>query len=130
MDISVNSADHEVIGSGTFSTFSNEKPSIISIVRGKESFKISLTFKEDQSGNNRDIKYSGAKDEKKNEVNINLELINFRDTLPVGLTSPIMIGFFDNGDKIYLQLNIRKLGGNTDRHEINYTFYLEAKLNG
>ncbi len=124
METSISSNGRKVVSSGSFSTF-NEEASVISLIRGSEGFDISVTLKEDNSSNQASMKIESKKDEKKNLVNIDLVLFNFKGPFSSGFVEPVNIGFFDNKDKIYLQINARNLGANTKRYEINYTIYLE-----
>jgi hypothetical protein len=117
----------ELLSSGIFSTF-NDEPTVISVHKGSEGFNLTINFIEDSSNpESRLGNVKIEKDKEKNYVNVTLELININSTFFSGLSSPIAIGRFDNGDKVYLQINARKLGASLNRYEITYTVYVEGK---
>lgn len=126
MEVSVKSSNKEILASGSFTNFDKED-STISLKKGKEGFDIKISFREEEPGFPPKLEVKHDKDQIKNLVTAHVILTNFKGPLPNGFAEPLAIGLFDNGDKIYLQLNIRKLGPKVDRYDINYTIYLEEK---
>ena len=127
METSIRSGDSLVVGSGILSTFEANQPTTLSLIRDKEEFNITLTFSNDSASSQPAMKTESRKNEHRNSVEIKLELINFNNPFGMGFVDPMLIGNFDNGDKIFLQLQVKRLAPNSNRYEINYTFYLKAK---
>lgn len=113
-----------ILDNGVFTTF-NDDPSVLNLARGKEGFTIHIKFEEDSSNPKPMLKMDGHKDKNKNYVTVYITLINFNSNLYLGFTNPMSIGKFDNGDKVYIHINARRIGSEIKRHEISYTIYLE-----
>lgn len=123
MDFEIKAGNKKIIDSGSFIIFGKNLTTII-IKKGSEKFSFDFIF-EDVSGEKQQIKIDSKKYEKENHAQIILKFINFNDAIGSGLTEPLEVGYFDNGDKIFLHLWVQKLGG-SDR-KVSYTFYLEKK---
>ena len=115
--------NRKVISSGNFICFDNE-PSIISFERETEKISLKLVFSPEQPKDKVEFNTEGSGD----NLLITMTIPQIENSLGSGLTKPIKLANFDNGDPIYLHLWVRKLA--IMQLEVIYTIYIGDIENG
>lgn len=121
MTVDITTGGKKVYSNGSFITF-DEKPSKIVIKRGKESVSFEFHFLDDHQ-EKADFEFNVNKSA--DELAIIVKLKNFNNQLGMGFTNPVSVAKFDNGDKIYMNVWVTRLGNQSAIKKLSYTIYVE-----